>query len=678
MANYLSGLNAGQKMAVLHNEGPLLVLAGAGSGKTRVLTSRIARLVRDKKCRPSEILAVTFTNKAAREMRERMAGLVSKQAAQAMTLSTFHSLGARILKEAGRHIGLQRNFSILSDYERTASIKETMRSIGRGMKNETHESFAAEISLAKSADIDPGAYTADEEHKVKTAKVYRRYRDLLMKRQCVDFDDLLLLPLRLFERYSEVRTCYQKKFTFVSIDEFQDTNAVQMKLAKILAAPQNNIMVVGDDDQGIYSWRGAEIDNILNFATTFKKCKTVILDINYRSTEQILEGAHAVVARNIKRKAKHLTSACGSGKPIQTYKADDELDEAEWIAQTIKEHLEHNRYRFGDHALLMRTNAMMRRFEEELRRARIPYRTVGATSFFDRKEVRDILAYLRFFANPEDELSLTRVLKVPEKGISKSVIESLDDLAGVRKISLFKAMLHARDAVGLSDTQIAHIDDFVAYFRKYREQIASCGLSKSIRAALQECGYFAMAQRAFRNEDGSNPRLENIEELLTGLEQFERKAKSNRSGLDDYLRELSLLANEASEDDLKTGPNRVTLMTLHKAKGLEFPVVFLAGLDNAVIPSPRSIEEGKIDEERRLFYVGMTRARKELILTYPATKLFRSKMTKVRPCQFLHEIPQAYLDGAPGAKAEENYQEFVSDFFHHMQEKLGSNAGQSA
>ncbi|MBD3346147.1 MAG: AAA family ATPase [Chitinivibrionales bacterium] len=676
MNNYLSGLNPSQKQAVMHTKGPLLVLAGAGSGKTRVLTTRITRLVKQNACKPSQILAVTFTNKAAKEMKERIAKIVSPKAAKTMTISTFHSLGARILKEDGHAIGINRNFSIINDYERTGVIKGVMRTIGKGMKDESHDTHANAISLAKNASLDPDDYKKLDEAKQKTGRIYNAYRQILFHRNSVDFDDLLLLPLRLFEKHPDILKKYQERYVYVSIDEFQDTNAVQMKLAKLLAAPQNNIMAVGDDDQSIYSWRGAIIDNILNFTRTFKGCKKIVLDRNYRSTSQILDASLAVAARNKKRIEKVITAAAGAGEQIMHYRGDDEEDEAVWIAQNVKTEAKKNNFCLGDNALLFRTNAMMRRFEEAFRMENVPYKTVGAASFFDRREIRDVIAYMRFFANCEDELSLMRVIKVPNKGITKSTLEELDSFASGKKCTLFKAIRSHEQCTTLKPSQSETLTHFVDFVDKYLHKFKNGGCAEALHELLNECGYLELLKKASTQSEADRERVDNVKEIIHGLETFEKKNKRSKDILSEYLRELSLVAND-NDDKAGRSRNRVTFMTFHKAKGLEFPVVFLAGLDNSVMPSLRSVEEGKIDEERRLFYVGMTRAQKRLVLTYPATKVYRAKMVKVVPSQFLHEIPGEFLDGALGEKEKEDYQSYVTDFFAGMRAKLGGGEGES-
>ncbi|MBN1759862.1 MAG: UvrD-helicase domain-containing protein [Chitinispirillaceae bacterium] len=676
MSEFTRGLNQSQKKAVCHNEGPLLVLAGAGSGKTRVLTMRIARLVKERHCKPEEILAVTFTNKAAREMKERVAAATSPAIAEKMTLSTFHSLGVKILREYGDAIGLGKSFSIIDEHEKISTLKGIMRATGvRGFKNEDPLDFATRISLAKNGSLDAKSFKNEEPEERKVGRVYTAYSSMMFKRHCVDFDDLLLLPLQLFTKFPDILAGYQKNYKFISIDEFQDTNSVQMKLATMLAHPRNNLMVVGDDDQGIYSWRGADVQNIISFSSSFKKCVTVILDKNYRSSRQILEGAHAVVAHNRVRKIKHITAVAGDGDPIMHYKGDDEEDEAVWIADCIAGHHKGNQFSYGDHAILLRTNAMMRRYEEELRLKRIPYKVTGATSFFERKEIKDIIAYLRFFANPHDELSLMRVLKVPHKGVTPSSLERLDDLAALRKISLWDAFEKHADIDKITPDQHAKIGVFLDFFNEFSARFATGKLSATTRELLDATGYMSHLARASKDDENPERRRENIDEFIHGIETYEHKYKRKKPSLSGYLHEIALVTSEDEDDDQKKKISRTVLMTLHKSKGLEFPVVFLAGLDRDYIPSPRAIEEGGIDEERRLFYVGMTRAKKRLYLTYPGTKVSYGKVKPVIPCPFLYEIPEEFLDGKIGEKQDEEKQQFMDDFFAQMKLKLSNNDG---
>jgi superfamily I DNA/RNA helicase len=669
MSPFLRGLNASQQKAVCHNHGPLLVLAGAGSGKTRVLTSRIARLVHEKICKPSQILAVTFTNKASLEMQERIAKMASTSAAHAMTIATFHSLGARILREHGEAIGIRRNFTILDDYQRSAAIKEVVRNAGSVKLVDKHEEIGWAISLAKNTSLDPEKYEADNPGTPRFKRIFAAYRSHNFKRQTIDFDDLLLLPLQLFEQHEDVLETYRKKFSFISIDEFQDTNSVQLKLARLLADPHNNIMAVGDDDQGIYSWRGADIENILSFSVYFPTCTKVVLDTNYRSTQTILEAALAVVGKNRKRTLKNISAASGHGEPITVYKADDETEEADWIAQTIGRTVAGNRFSFKDHALLVRANAMMRRYEEALRRARVPYKVFGALSFFDSKEIKDVLAYLRFFANTRDEISLARVLKVPDRGISKTTMDKLEELAGLRRIGLFEAMQCHSD-VDIPPQQQGKCIAFCAFYDTYAPQFAQGLLSATIRKILAECDYMHLLERASKTEDGAVLRRENVEEILHGLLNYESRNKKGAT-LSGYLQELSLVKNDETEDE-NAKERGVRLMTFHKAKGLEFDVVFLCNLDDSVMPSPKTVAEGRIEEERRLFYVGMTRAKKQLLLTYPANREFRKKILPVTPCRFINEIPGEYLDAEFAKQQEAKKAEYIDNFFETMRQKFAT------
>lgn len=670
MSRFVNGLNDSQKKAVRHNQDPILVLAGAGSGKTRVLTLRIARLVHEKKCTPEQILAVTFTNKAAREMKMRVAEQSSPHIAERMTLSTFHSLGVKILREDGEAIGLKKGFTIIDEHDKMATLKSIMRATGvRGLSKEDPQDFATQISLAKNASHDPAHYKEENPDKRKVSRVYASYSTMLLKRQTVDFDDLLLLPLKLFLKSPKILEKYQQRYTYVSIDEFQDTNPVQMKLATLLALPQDNIMVVGDDDQGIYSWRGADVENIITFASRYKKCTTVILDKNYRSTHQILAGAHAVVAHNRVRKCKEITAVAGVGDPIMHYKGDDEEEEAAWIAAKIAEHHEHTSFSYQDHAILLRTNAMMRRYEEELRKKGVPYKVSGALSFFERKEIKDVVAYLRFFANPHDELSLMRVLKVPNKGVTPSSLELLDDLAALRKISLWDAFEKYTAIDKISGDQRSKIGAFLTLQKNFTERFDQGNLVGTTRDLLTETGYFDHLARASKDDENPERRKENIAELLHGLETYQQKFKRKKPTLSGYLQEIALIAND-DKDDKDDKTRGTTLMTLHKSKGLEFPVVFLAGLDKDYMPSPRALAEGNIDEERRLFYVGMTRAQKRLFLTYAATKVFRGKIRPVTPCPFLHEIPEEFLDGKLGEQQDEEKKQYMEDFFKEMRKKF--------
>ncbi len=673
-SRFTEGLDECQREAVLHNEGPMLILAGAGSGKTRVLTHRIARMIQEKVAQPEEILAVTFTNKAAREMNERVADLVGKDAAAKMTISTFHSFGVKVLREDGAAAGIGKNFTIIDDNDRTSTMKSILRSTGRAKTDGDHSEFLQRISLAKNASLSPSEFAATSPDDRRTARVYDAYKKILVKQQSVDFDDLLLLPLEIFSRHPEILAKYRKRYRFISIDEFQDTNAVQMKLARLLSEPLNNLTVVGDDDQSIYSWRGAQVDNILSYPSLFDRCKTVVLGYNYRSTKQIVEGAQGVIVKNHKRRAKQINAAAGDGNPIETYKAADELDEAKWVVATIKRLEKDSGFAYTDQAILFRTNAQMRRFEEELRIDKIPYKVQGAMSFFDRKEVKDVLAYVRFFANTNDEISLERVLKVPNKNISPASIEKLEALAGFRRMSLWEAFEHHADAEGITSSQAENIEKLRVFYRKYKAGFDRGELSSTLRAILDETGYIEAVKRAYNNEPSLEMRLEIIEEIVHGLELFEKRSKTRE--LSSYVQEISLSANEESEN-ADARQRGVTLITMHKSKGLEWPVVFIPDLDDKTLPSARALAEGGLEEERRLFYVAMTRARRRLFLSWPGSREVRKQMIETQPCRFVYNIPEECLDGKIGEKQDAEREVFVDNFFADMQ-KMFSTGGKPA
>ncbi|MGM0442874.1 MAG: ATP-dependent helicase [Fibrobacterota bacterium] len=661
-------LDPNQADAVNHTEGPLLVLAGAGSGKTRVLTHRIARLVRQNHAQPEEIMALTFTNKAAKEMRARVAALVGTGEANRMTICTFHSLGVKILREFGQYIGLKGDFKILSENEKISTLKNAMRSSGKRIARENARDFATAISLAKNNHIHPDDFEISSPDDKKTLKVYHNYKKLLGKRQSVDFDDLLLLPLRLFDAHAEVLNTFRRRYRFISIDEFQDTNTVQMRMARLIVREHSNIMAVGDDDQGIYSWRGAKLSNILSFPHIFRGCRTVILNRNYRSTEEIVRGANAVVARNTQRREKQICSHAGPGYSIKTYKAEDEEDEVLWVVEKLLHLKKEGHHPFEDQALLFRTNAHMRRFEEELRLRRIPYHIYGGSSFFDRKEVKDILAYLSFIGNQEDELSLRRIIKVPDRGISSSAITCAEDLCIERGCSLWEAFQKSGDISGLHETQRANIAAFAHFMNPWIDRFEKQDdLHDLLRQLLREIGYTENIRRIYKNQKSLEPRLANVDEFIHALETYVYKARRNKQdiSLGEFLQNFSIIKSQ--EDD---GGRGVTLMTLHKSKGLEFPVVYMVILDDQIVPSSRALEEGNLEEERRLFYVGMTRAMKRLYMSFPKSKIVRNRSLKVTESRFLHEIPEDCLEAGIGEREDEEFKEFSTDFFKQMQERF--------
>jgi len=660
MKKYLSDLNESQKQAVLHNNGPILVLAGAGSGKTRVLTNRIARLIEENICKPEEILSVTFTNKAAKEMVERINNILKN--ANKITISTFHSFGAKILRTHGNLIGIKKNFIIMDDNQRLSLIKESIRFCGCSSKIKNLDEISLALSIAKNKMMNNDQYLEEYERIPRFNKIYETYKSRSLKYQTIDFDDLILLPFLLFEKYPDILNKYQKQYKYISIDEFQDTNKVQLNLCKLLCDLHNNVFAVGDDDQGIYSWRGADINNILLFEKYFPNCKKIVLDINYRCTNNILNAALCVIDKNTNRTKKNIRSVTFSKDKIVVFKAEDEQDELEWIANTIIQNKNLKNISYSQQAILVRVNTSIKKYEEALRRFKIPYKIYGAMSFFDRKEVKDIFAYLRFFANKKDELSLLRVLKVPNKGLSSHTFEEIERISSLRKITLFEALeIHQELNITLEQHKLCN--DFLKFVSKYENMFKKKGLYHTIKEILSECNYFELLKNS--SKENNESRIKNVEDILESLLKFEAsKVNKSEDLISQYLLEMAIIKSD--DVDETTDNNSVKIMTIHKAKGLEFDIVFLSNLDDSVFPSPKAIEEGKIEEERRLFYVGMTRAKKYLYLTYPQTKEYRKNIVKVTPTRFIREIPDNFIDLDFLAATQQQRTDFLNNFFENV------------
>ena len=639
----LNGMNDRQAEAVQTTEGPLLIMAGAGSGKTRVLTHRIAYLIDEKMVNPWNILAITFTNKAAREMRERAEKL--KTEAQDCLIATFHSMCVRILRREADHIGYNRNFTIVDPGEQRTLMKRILKNLNLDPKKWNERAILGTISNAKNDLIDEVAYAnlAGDMYTEIVAKCYTAYQKELRQSEAMDFDDLIMLTLRLFDQNPEVLTYYQQRYQYIHVDEYQDTNHAQYQLVKLLASRFKNICVVGDADQSIYGWRGADMQNILDFEKDYPEAKVVLLEENYRSTKTILQAANEVIRNNRNRRPKNLWTQNEDGEEIVYYRANDEQDEALFVARTIDQ-LSREGYSHKDFAVLYRTNAQSRTVEEALLKSNIPYTMVGGTKFYSRKEIRDVISYLNLIANPSDNISYERVVNEPKRGVGPGTVEKIRDFASSQEMSL----LDASAKILLSPVKgkaAQAVYDFANMLLDLRERLDDYTVTELVEAVLEKTGYSAalVAQATLE----SQARIENIEEFLSVTKNFDESPDNpaDESGLDKLSRFLNDLALIADTDDGDTENSEVTLMTLHAAKGLEFPVVFLIGMEENVFPLSRASEdEDELEEERRLAYVGITRAEKILYLTNANSRMLYGKTNYNQPTRFLREISSDLLD----------------------------------
>ena len=629
----LAHLNPQQREAVLHIEGPLLVLAGAGSGKTRVLTHRIAHLVHAHGIAPERICAVTFTNKAAREMRERTLRILDSAAG--VWLTTFHALCARILRRHAARIDRRHDFAIFDDSDQRTLIRRIAADLQLSDELFPAVRLLAAIDRAKNdgqTPADLAAAAADPTART-VADVYARYQHALAANNAVDFGDLLLCVLELLRRDGDVLQSYQEQFRYLMVDEYQDTNRVQYQLLRMLGARHRNVCVVGDDDQSIYRWRGADLRNILDFESDFPGARVVRLEQNYRSTKNVLAAAGAVIQHNRGRKGKTLWTENDTGEPIRLHTALDERAEARYVARQI-EQLVGDGCRGGDLAVFYRTNAQSRALEEELVRTRIAYSIVGSTRFYDRKEIRDLLAYLRIVSNPDDSVSLLRIINVPPRGIGKTTVEALEQAAGQTGRPLGALLADPPPSVTpAARTRLTEFDRVCARWRT----AARSSVTDVLRAILAETGYLSALQS--EGSPDAEARVENINELLTVTEEFDATAEER--SLTAFLEQVALIADV---DTYAATQDRVTLMTLHNSKGLEFPVVFIIGLEEGLFPHERSLDQAEgIEEERRLCYVGFTRARQRLFLVHALRRHLFGRVQENLPSRFLAEIPAALL-----------------------------------
>ena len=639
MPTIFDNLNPAQQDAVAHTNGPLLIMAGAGSGKTKVLTSRIANLL-EQGVAPYNILAITFTNKAAAEMKERVTGIVGL-AARDIWLSTFHAFCAKFLRMEIEHLGgYNRNFVIYDAGDSQTLVKNCLKELNLDEKQFTPSGVQATISNAKNVLLDVRAFTsqADNFYNLKVAEVYKLYQSKLKGHNALDFDDLLMLSVELLEYNPTVREKYQNKFHYILIDEYQDTNRAQYLLARTLAAKHRNLCVVGDVDQSIYAWRGADIQNILDFERDYPNAKVIKLEQNYRSTQIILDAANAVIENNRNRKAKSLWTHNTEGDTITHYLAVDERDEARYITDNIIKLNTVYRTAYKDIAILYRTNAQSRVIEEGLRNGAIPYTMVGGLRFYDRKEIKDIMAYLKVVFNPADAISLLRIINVPRRGIGDTTIGRLLEYASKNDVPLFDAVSNPDLVPGLTARAKNQLEVLATLIFTLMSCQHTLSVADLLEKVMRDSGY--LAELEADSDPQSENRIENLKELKSDAKKFADNEIDNT--LENFLSHVALLTDS---DKSETGDDQVTLMTLHSAKGLEFPVVFLAGLEEGIFPHVRTLmDEGEVEEERRLCYVGITRAERKLYISNARQRMIYGNTVMYSPSRFLDEIPPELIE----------------------------------
>ncbi len=655
-------LNPEQCRAVQHFEGPLLILAGAGSGKTRVLTHRVAWLIEEKGIRPWNIMAITFTNKAAGEMRERVERMLGS-GSPGVWVTTFHSTCVRILRRYIDRIGYGPSFTIYDSDDQKSVIKEICRRLNVDTKLYKERYFMGAISAAKDELIGPEEYAqktyADFQLR-RVAEVYREYQRELRSCNALDFDDLIFRTVELFQQCPDVLEAYQERFRFIMVDEYQDTNTAQFQLIRLLASKYRNLCVVGDDDQSIYKFRGANIQNILNFEEFFPDTEVIRLEQNYRSTQNILDAANEVIRHNEGRKPKTLWTANGAGGRVRFRQFLNAFEEAEFVAGTIAAQVRTGGWKYGDCAVLYRTNAQSRMFEEKFLLANIPYKIVGGVNFYARKEIKDVLAYLKTIANGRDDLAVRRIINIPRRGVGATTISRVQEYAEEHDISFYGALREAERIPGVGRAA-AKLQGFVSMIQTFRSKEEFYTVRQMIEDVLEATGYIRELEA--EGTDEAEDRIDNIDELLSKAEAYDESRDGKPHGLDGFLEEVALVADI---DELEEDPDHVLMMTLHSAKGLEFPVVFLVGMEDGMFPSYRSIsseDPQDIEEERRLCYVGITRAMRELILTAARMRMVRGEVHYNQTSRFVSEIPEQMLlterDEEPKRAAGQRPQEGV-------------------
>jgi DNA helicase-2/ATP-dependent DNA helicase PcrA len=719
----LSKLNPEQKEAVLHTEGPLLILAGAGSGKTNTMTHRIAYLIAEKRIPANRILGLSFTNKAAHELKDRVRAMIRKsagdQAAKGLIVSTFHSLCVRILREFASRIGYTSQFSILDPSDQESIVREILKAINIDAKKFDPSWILFQIGQAKNKflsgeeassffDTLKGPKVSYDDYSIALQSVFPRYKERLRLLNAMDFDDLLFNAVTLLEKYQDVRESLSRRFQYIMVDEYQDTNASQFRLLEALTSTHTNLCVVGDDDQSIYAWRGADPSHILGFEKHFNGTKKIILSRNYRSTENILNAANEVISKNPKRFPKSLWSGKGAGSPIHMVAVEEDRAESKMVAEEIQnratERAAHrndpNFLLWNEFAILYRSNSQSRIFEEALRLHQIPYKLVGALSFLDRKEVKDILCFWKLALNPKDDSAIRRVINWPARGIGKASIQVIHEHSVKSGCSFFESMQNPEVTADFNEKTKRGIQSFVELLSEMNSGLVSIkrenfggqdaafltAVSEWAKKSLERIGAKAALQAEEEDVAKAQKRFENIDELansigmmdLAGISQ-EKSPETAIPVMQEFLSQLVLNAKEEKKDEEDVPQNAITLMTLHGAKGLEFPIVFLVGLEDGTLPHQRTIDEGTdLSEERRLFYVGITRAREELYLTRAKSRIRYGKMIPRNPCRFLEDIPQELIlerdeSSTPVFKSEEaakKHEDEVKNFFEEIQKRL--------
>ena len=647
-AELLNGMNPRQKEAVLHTDGPLLLMAGAGSGKTRVLTHRIAYLIEEKEVNPWNILAITFTNKAAKEMKERVNAILAS-GGEDVWVSTFHSMCVRILRRDVDFIGYNRNFTIIDSSEQLTLMKRILKELNIDPKKYDPRSILGTISQAKNSLQTPQDFAKMQGsyYEEIAAKCYAAYQKELQYNQCMDFDDLIMNTIRLFEEHPDSLTYYQNKFHYIHVDEYQDTNHAQYTLVNLLAGRFRNLCVVGDADQSIYGWRGADMQNILDFEKDYPDAAVILLEQNYRSTKNILSAANQVIENNSNRKPKNSWTENKEGNKITYYRADNERDETRFIVDRMQEEIRSNHRNYGDFAILYRTNAQSRVMEETLLKANIPYKMVGGHKFYDRKEIKDILAYLNVLANPQDSISFERIVNSPKRGIGPGSIEKLRSFASLHEWPLLEAAQNV-DLANIGGKAGQQLGAFGEMIQEVTQMIPYLTVTELTKEVLDRSGY--LEDLKIQNTLEAQARIENLEEFLTVTQEFDKQfEQQNEEDADAPEEKLTVFLNDlalvSDIDNLEEDASQVTLMTLHAAKGLEFPVVFLIGLEEGVFPLSRALmEESELEEERRLAYVGITRAEEALYLTNAFSRTLYGRTQYNRPSRFVEEIDQELLE----------------------------------